>query len=72
MRNLAREFADDADICEQFGRAFVKSTAPARPMLFSNPAGWSVHTKRILDSVRGETNDYIQALNDRFTNPSGK
>ncbi len=72
MRNLSREFADDADVCEQFGRAFVKSTSPARPMLFSNPAGWSVHTKRILDSVRGETNDYIQALNDRFTNPSGK
>ncbi|MEY3220879.1 MAG: hypothetical protein RIT27_2236 [Pseudomonadota bacterium] len=72
MRNLSREFADDADMCEQFGRAFVKSTAPARPMLFSNPAGWSVHTKRILDSVRTEANDYIQVLNDRFTNPSGR
>lgn len=72
MHKLAREFANDPEVCEQLGRAFVKSTAPARPMLFSNPAGWNVHTKRLLESVRGEINDYIQALNDRFTNPSGK
>ncbi len=72
LRRLALDMAGDEDAIEQYGRAFRKSTAPYRPMFFTQPAGWGGYVRQILDTVRSDSNDYIQALNDRFTNPSGR
>ncbi|WP_456405076.1 dynamin family protein [Thiolapillus sp.] len=51
--------------------AFRKSTRPWRSLLSKKPAGWGRKTRRLLSSIITQADDYIQQLNDRFTNPSG-
>ncbi len=71
LRNLAKELGDNHDMYKQYAGAFNKSTVAYRPMFFQNPAGWNEVTQQIIEEVVNEANDYIQALNDQFTNPSG-
>lgn len=72
LRQLTQEYVDDDDLLEQYSSAFSKSIAGYRPMFLSKPSGWSGLSKQILEEVKTEANDYIQVLNDRFTNPSGR
>lgn len=51
--------------------AFRKSTKPWRSMLCKKPAGWGRKTRNMLSSIITQADDYVQQLNDRFTNPSG-
>lgn len=71
LKKLANELGNDQDTYKQYMQAFNKSTAAIRPMLLSGPAGWNETTQQTIDEVINEANDYIQALNDQFTNPSG-
>jgi GTPase SAR1 family protein len=52
-------------------RAFEKSTAPWRTLLFKSPAGWGYRSRRQLHKVLTAADTLVQKLNDRFTNPSG-
>ncbi|MCF6283109.1 MAG: dynamin family protein [Candidatus Polarisedimenticolaceae bacterium] len=52
--------------------AFNRSTRPIRSIFFTNPAGWGRRTKKLLANVIQDTETYVQALNDGFTNPSGR
>ncbi len=70
-KKLVQEMGNDHDACKQFTQAFSKSTAPYRSMLFKKPAGWNEVTEQTIDEIIDESNDYIQELNDQFTNPSG-
>lgn len=70
-KRLAQEMGNDHEACKQYTQAFSKSTAPYRFMLFKNPAGWNEVTERTIGEIVDESNDYIQELNDQFTNPSG-
>ena len=72
LHDMRVEMGHDSDLAEQYHRAFRKCTAAYRPMFLSNPAGWGGHARHLLDVVRGEANEYVQTLNDRFTNPSGR
>lgn len=71
LKKLATEFSKDPDIYKQYMQAFNKSTAAYRPMFLSGPAGWNDVAEDTIDEVINEANDYIQTLNDQFTNPSG-
>ncbi|TXI17061.1 MAG: dynamin family protein [Nitrosomonas sp.] len=71
LKKLADEIGNDPDKYKQYMQAFNKSTAAYRPMLLANPAGWNELTEQTIDEIINEANDYIQALNDQFTNPSG-
>lgn len=71
LERLELEIVDE-DLRAQYVGAFTKSTAAYRPMFLSNPAGWGESTRERLAEILGESNEYVQALNDRFTNPSGK
>lgn len=71
LKNLAGELGNDQDIYKQYAQAFNKSTAAYRPMFLKGPAGWNEVTQQTIDEIINEANDYIQALNDQFTNPSG-
>ncbi len=71
-----KKFADEiggseSDEYKQYAQAFYKSTSAFRPMFLEGPAGWDEENQDILDEIVNEANDYIQALNDQFTNPSG-
>jgi hypothetical protein len=51
--------------------AFLRSTSPLRSIFRKNPAGWGRKSRRQLRDVLQATDNYIQTLNDQFTNPSG-
>ena len=52
--------------------AFHNNTRWWHSIFGSNPVGWGKSTRRRLHRVIAEANDYIQKLNDTFTDPSGK
>lgn len=70
-KKLAQEMGNDHEACKQYVQAFNKSTAIYRSMLFNKPSGWNEVTEQTIDEIIDESNDYIQDLNDQFTNPSG-
>lgn len=61
----------DADTAEWLEHAFEHNTRAWQPLLGVEPAGWSASTRRRLAQVLGEADSYVQALNARFTDPSG-
>ena len=71
LKRLADEMGNDHETYKQFMQAFNKSTVAYRPMFLKGPAGWNEVTQQTIDEIINEANDYIQALNDQFTNPSG-
>ncbi|WP_297324755.1 dynamin family protein [Nitrosomonas sp.] len=70
LKKLADEIKDH-ETYKQYMQAFNKSTAAHRPMFLQGPAGWNEVTQQTIDEIINEANDYIQTLNDQFTNPSG-
>lgn len=51
---------------------FLRSTRFWRSLFSREPAGWWRGTRKRLHKITGETDRYVQMLNDRFANPSGK
>ncbi|MCP4697131.1 MAG: dynamin family protein [Gammaproteobacteria bacterium] len=66
------EEISDKDMLEQIQRAFSKNTPWWRPLMKAEPFAWSQRTREEIACILDEANEYIQALNNRFTNPSGK
>ena len=62
----------DPDLLPGYKRAMHKSSRWWRSLFFTNPAGWGGRTSAILKKVEEDSNAYIQKLNDKYTNPSGK
>ncbi len=52
--------------------AFRHSTRPWRSLFARKPAGWGHRTRKTLARLIAQADEYIQQLNDRFTNPSGE
>ncbi len=48
-----------------------RSTRPWRSLFNVTPAGWGKRSKRQLARVVGDTDRFVQNLNDRFADPSG-
>lgn len=72
VKKLPAEFGHDHNSCKQYTQAFIKCTSVFRPMFLSKPTGWNSSNRQILAEVKDEANDYIQSLNDLFTDPSGR
>jgi len=53
-------------------RAFHFNTRGWHSIFATNPVGWGKSTRKRLHRVIAEANEYIQKLNDTFTDPSGK
>ena len=51
--------------------AFLRNTRPLRSLFQPTPAGWSSRTHRRLSAVEADASEFVQTMNDRFTNPSG-
>ena len=51
--------------------AFRHSTRFWRSVFATSPAGWGHRTRKALAELIAQADEYIQKLNDRFTNPSG-
>ncbi|HET6726049.1 MAG TPA: dynamin family protein [Gammaproteobacteria bacterium] len=53
-------------------RAFRRNTRWSRNMLARNPAGWGIRARRLVNKTIENRTRYVQDLNDRFANPSGR
>ncbi len=51
--------------------AFNRSTTVWRSLFSTSPAGWGRGVKRKLNKIIGETDRFVQRLNDRYADPSG-
>ena len=74
ITKLRRETSDmrEQDFLENFIAAFRKNTSIWHSVLHKRPVGWGKRAQRRLREVLIEANRYVQDLNDKFTNPSGK
>lgn len=71
MSGLTRE-AEQANLRGDLPAAFRRSTQPWRSLFSKTPAGWGRGTRKRLHRIIENTDNYVQTLNDRFTNPSGE
>ena len=72
-RRLARGWGADSPIeADWLGRAFAHGTSAWRTMWIGVPAGWGGAAKRKIVDVLEDTGRYVQRLNDRFADPSGR
>ena len=56
---------------EEVIKAFKKNTHFTRSVFFARPAGWGASSRKRLAVIREAADNFVQSLNDRFTDPSG-
>jgi hypothetical protein len=56
----------------EVARAFEKNTRFWRSLFRPQPVGWGRRARRRVQGVRRSADQFVQRLNDRFTDPSGK
>ena len=56
---------------ERLSQAFVHNTRPWHSLFRKTPVGWNSRCHKRLQQVIAEANQYVQTLNDTFTDPSG-
>ena len=72
---VARRIARSLPTREAFGnlaRAFLRNTRWRHSIFRPRPVGWHHFSRRLIERIRASADDYIQKLNDRFANPSGR
>ncbi len=57
---------------EQYILAFNKNTAWWRSIFRDKPVGWSRNSKKRIKNIIANTAQFVQRLNNQFTNPSGE
>jgi GTPase SAR1 family protein len=71
LRQLRRSPLNEADKTN-LGRAFLKNTRWWHSVFRPRPVGWSGRVRRRLHAIIAAADEQIQAMNDRFSRPSGK
>ncbi|MFK7996762.1 MAG: dynamin family protein [Granulosicoccus sp.] len=56
---------------EPYIKAFASNTRMYRSIFAAQPAGWNARSRRAVDEVIDHASEYVESLNDQFTNPSG-
>ncbi len=56
---------------ERLSQAFIHNTRSWRSLFRKSPVGWNRRCRKRLQQVIAEANQYVQKLNDTFTDPSG-
>ena len=72
MSRMIRKQAAELDIKGSLVSAFNRSTSVWRSIFHTRPVGWNRRSRKLLSRVMQDSDDYVQTLNDRFTNPSGE
>jgi hypothetical protein len=71
LRQLEARFAPGPEQ-DRMRAAFLYNIRPWHSVFRKNPVGWGRSTRKRLHKVVSEANEYVQILNDRFTDPSGQ
>lgn len=69
-RKLLKEIKDSESL-PNYAKTFRKNSTWYRSIFHRQPVGWNKRTQRRLAKILDNTNEYIQKLNDMYTNPSG-
>jgi len=56
---------------EPYIKAFANNTRFYRSVFSKQPAGWNASARQAVDEVIEHASDFVETLNDQFTNPSG-
>ncbi len=70
-QRIAKTLPED-DNTGNWQKAFLHNTASWRSLLWTRAIGWGRGTHKVLSYVRQRADEYVKALNNQFTNPSGK
>ena len=71
VNGVAKKLSTD----EPYGNiaaAFRKNTRWWRSIFRRNPVGWGNSTRKRLDGIRNDIDQFVQSLNDRYTSSSGE
>jgi len=74
-RRMSRELERDIESRIERGRlqrAFAKNTRFFRSLFELRPVGWGRFNQKRVKQVLSDSDRYVQSLNDRFTDPSGR
>ncbi len=52
--------------------AFLKNTHPLRSVFALKPAGWGRRSRKAIERVRYEADNFVKSLNDNFADPLGR
>jgi GTPase SAR1 family protein len=69
-KRMAKRMETDT-LAGSIKNAFLRNTRPIRSVFQPTPTGWSSRTRRLLAAVEADASEFVQTMNDRFTNPSG-
>lgn len=72
LEGFLRRRTRELDIRGDLVAAFKECRKPWRSIFNKAPYGWTRRARKRLYHVVTQTDSYIQALNDKFTNPSGE
>ncbi|MDX1434418.1 MAG: dynamin family protein, partial [Gammaproteobacteria bacterium] len=72
VRAAMRRLDLDQQLHEWLERAFDKNTRAWQPLWGAEPVGWTAATRKRIAQVLSEADRYVQDLNSRFTDPSGR
>ncbi len=64
--------AQTADDANHLTGAFMRSSSVWRSLFNKYPTGWGRRTQQKISWLINDTDHFVQKLNDRFANPSGK
>jgi GTPase SAR1 family protein len=70
-KSLAGKHREARVMAGNIKNAFLKNTQLLRSIFRPIPVGWSMRSRRVLAQVTADSCEFIQAMNDRYTRPSG-
>ena len=70
LKKIEKQFPAGLDR-ERMRQAFIHNTRPWHSIFRKSPIGWTSRGRKRLHQVIAEANQYVQTLNDKFTDPSG-
>jgi GTPase Era involved in 16S rRNA processing len=71
VKRIAANYAPGLER-ERMQQAFLHNTRSWHSIFKKTPVGWHNRTRRHLQGVIAQANQYVQILNDKFTDPSGE
>jgi hypothetical protein len=71
ISQLEKQLAPGTEL-EHMRSAFIFNTSPWHNIFRKSPVGWGSRSRKRLQRVIHEANQYVQTLNDTFTDPSGE
>jgi len=71
VNSVAKKLSSE-DSFGNIEKAFRRNTRLRHSIFSKKPTGWNAKVRTKLDSIRSDIDQFVQKLNDQYTNPAGK